>query len=366
MKEGWEYKKLGEFCSEVETIKWADNNDENIYHYIDLSAVDRSSSKITETIAINKKNAPSRAKQIVTEGDILFGTTRPLLKRVCLITDQYEGAICSTGFCVLRPDSRILSKYIYFHLLSDKFYQYINPLQSGANYPSVSDKSVKSYLIPVLPLGEQQRIVEELNLLNGIIEKEKAQLEELDKLAQSIFYDMFGDPKNNDFGWETEHFCNLFLLKSGDGLSAKEFKEGIYPVYGGNGISGYHNNYNKEGEYIIVGRVGVYCGNVRVVSNRFWLTDNAFELIMKKDLFNITFLSSLLNIIDLNQYANHAAQPVISNVVLKGIKIPIPPLSLQKEFADKFSAIETMKAKVLQSLKEAEQLFNSRMDYYFN
>ena len=116
MKEGWEYKKLGEFCSEVDTIKWADHNDENIYHYIDLSAVDRSSSKITETIAINKKNAPSRAKQIVSKGDVLFGTTRPLLKRVCLITDQYEGAICSTGFCVLRPDNRILAEYIFFHL----------------------------------------------------------------------------------------------------------------------------------------------------------------------------------------------------------------------------------------------------------
>jgi type I restriction enzyme S subunit len=67
--------------------------------------------------------------------------------------------------------------------MADKFYAYIEPLQSGAAYPAVTDGIVKSYIIPIPPLSEQQHIVEELDLLSSIIEKKKAQLKELDNLA---------------------------------------------------------------------------------------------------------------------------------------------------------------------------------------
>ena len=120
-------------------------------------------------------------------------------------------------------------------------------------------------------------------------------------------------------------FGDLFKLKSGDGLSSKDFKTGIYPVYGGNGISGYHNSFNMKGCYIIIGRVGVYCGNVRKVEGEFWLTDNAFRLIYKENEQNPFFILYLLNILDLHQYANAAAQPVISNLTLKSIKRTSPP-----------------------------------------
>ena len=96
------------------------------------------------------------------------------------------------------------------------------------------------------------------------------------------------------------------------------------PVYGGNGISGYHNSFNMKGCYIIIGRVGVYCGNVRKVEGEFWLTDNAFRLIYKENEQNPFFILYLLNILDLHQYANAAAQPVISNLTLKSINVPLP------------------------------------------
>ena len=121
-----------------------------------------------------------------------------------------------------------------------------------------------------------------------------------------------------------------------------------------------------DGSYVIIGRVGVYCGNVRNVNGQFWLTDNAFQLIYDKSLQNSVFVTYLLNYLNLHQYANHAAQPVISNTTLKDIDVIFPPLTLQQEFAAKVEAIEQMKAKVRQSLKETEELFNSRMDYYFN
>ena len=241
----------------------------------------------------------------------------------------------------------------------------LSSFASGAAIPHIYFKDYGKCKIDVPPLNEQERIVAELDLLSGIIEKKKEQLKAYDQLAQSIFYTMFGDPITNEKGWESKQLGEVYKLKSGDGLSAKQFIEGQYPVYGGNGISGYHNSFNMNGDYIIIGRVGAYCGNVRYVSGKFWLTDNAFQLIYDEKEQHPVFVKHLLTFLDLHQYANHAAQPVISNITLKEVKVLFPPLSLQQEFAEKVEAIEWQKALIKQSIKETEDLFNSRMDYYF-
>lgn len=243
---------------------------------------------------------------------------------------------------------------------------HLSSFASGAAIPHIYFKDYGKCKIDVPPLSEQERIVSELDLLSGIIEKKKAQLKEYDKLAQSIFYDMFGDPVTNEKGWEVKKLGEVYKLKSGDGLSAKEFIKGDYPVYGGNGISGYHNAYNMDGDFIIIGRVGAYCGNVRFVKGRFWLTDNAFQLFFDNRLQHSIFITYLLSYLDLHKYANHAAQPVISNITLKDINILYPPLPLQQSFASKIEAIERQKALIQQSITETETLFNSRMDYYFD
>ena len=69
--------------------------------------------------------------------------------------------------------------------------------------------SFKKLQIPIPPLAEQERIVEELDLLQGIIEKKKEQLKAYDQLAQSIFYTMFGDPIDNPKGWEVKNMGEL-------------------------------------------------------------------------------------------------------------------------------------------------------------
>ena len=235
----------------------------------------------------------------------------------------------------------------------------------GATIKYISRDKFENLIIPVPPVAEQERIVAELDLLSGIIEKKKEQLKAYDQLAQSIFYTMFGDPIDNPKGWETKKLGQVYKLKSGDGLSAKQFIEGQYPVYGGNGISGYHNSFNMDGDYIIIGRVGAYCGNVRYVSGKFWLTDNAFQLIYDEKEQHPIFIKHLLTVLDLHQYANHAAQPVISNITLKEVKVLFPPLSLQEEFAEKVEAIERQKALVQQSIEETQTMFDYTMDKYF-
>ena len=158
----------------------------------------------------------------------------------------------------------------------------------------------------------------------------------------------------------------VYKLKSGDGLSAKQFVYGPYPVYGGNGISGYHNKYNKDGNYIIIGRVGAYCGNVRYVEGKFWLTDNAFQLFYDSSKQLPVFVTHFLTHLNLHRFANQAAQPVISNITLKDIKVLFPPLPLQQEFASKIEAIERQKSLIQQSIVETQTLFDSRMEHWFN
>ena len=81
-------------------------------------------------------------------------------------------------------------------------------------------------------------------------------------------------------GWEVRRLEDCFKLKSGDGLTSKMMSQGgEYPVFGGNGIAGWHDNFNLSGSNVIIGRVGALCGNVRHMNEHIWLTDNAFRIV---------------------------------------------------------------------------------------
>ena len=194
-KEGWEKKKLGEVCYKSSNIKWNEEKEGKSFHYIDLTSVDRETFSIFDPQIINCSNAPSRAKQIVKSGDIIFATTRPTLKRVCVIPEGYNNQICSTGFCVLRPNSKVLTKWIFYILQEDDFYKYVEPLQNGANYPAVTDKIIRDYYISLPPLSEQQRIVEELDeLAEKVKEIEKLNNKlaaECDAMKQALLRQVF-------------------------------------------------------------------------------------------------------------------------------------------------------------------------------
>ena len=202
MKEGWEYKKLGEVCEKAKNIKWEEHPNQQ-YKYIDLSAVDRLKHRVLSTVSINSTNAPSRAKQIVKDGDVLFATTRPTLKRLVIVDKSLHEQICSTGFCVLRPNKeKIESSWLYYILSDQSFYNYIEPLQKGASYPAVTDMQVKSYLIPIPPLSEQHRIVSYLDSAFAKIDAVAKNAEDALKEAKALFQSALTKMMEPKEGWE--------------------------------------------------------------------------------------------------------------------------------------------------------------------
>ena len=167
---------------------------------------------------------------------------------------------------------------------------------------------------------------------------EKA-LNEAKALFQASLKEML-EPKE---GWEEKKLIKEFSLKSGENLSAKNQVIGPYPVYGGNGITGYHNQYNLSGDQILIGRVGALCGNIHYIKERIWVTDNAFVVNNIGSSWNMFFLSYELEYINLNQYASQTAQPVISNKSMKDVSIFQPPLSVQQSIVE---TLDSLKSKV--------------------
>ena len=124
-----------------------------------------------------------------------------------------------------------------------------------------------------------------------------------------------------------------FKIKSGTQLSASKMISGPYPVYGGNGISGFHNEYIFSKPKVIIGRVGAYCGNVKMSSPNAWITDNALYIHEKYFDYDDRYLVYLLNNLNINRFASQSGQPLISVGRIKDIKIPLPPLPIQKKIA---------------------------------
>ena len=343
MKQGWDIKKIKDICD-----KASSNIAQNKITELDGDYPVFGASGYVQNVDFYHQNTEYIG--IVKDGSGVGRVNKYPAYSSLLGTLQY-----------ILPKEGYDLNYVAYALKSLNLAEYA----SGAAIPHIYFKDYGEETIAVPPREEQERIVAELDCLSGVIEKKREQLRELDALAQSIFYQMFGDPITNEKGWEVKKFEDCYKLASGSGLSAKQIIDGDYPVYGGNGIVGYHQEYNLDGNNIIIGRVGALCGNVRNVVGKAFITDNAFILTKKIENDNV-YLHYLLRIHNLRKYAREAMQPVISNTGLKNINIIITPLTLQQEFADKIEAIEKQKELIKQSIAETEELFNSRMSYYFN
>jgi type I restriction enzyme S subunit len=164
LPKGWMWVNLGDILETVENTK-PSINPENEFIYLDIASIDNSIQKITEPKTYLGKDAPSRARQLVKAGDILFSTVRTYLKNIATVPEIYHNQIASTGFCVIRPYKGISQQFIFLITQNDDFLEPLNQLQRGTSYPAVRDSDVFVQKIPLPPLAEQYRIVAKIEEL---------------------------------------------------------------------------------------------------------------------------------------------------------------------------------------------------------
>ena len=131
----------------------------------------------------------------------------------------------------------------------------------------------------------------------------------------------------------------IIYIQSGDGLTAANMRNGDIPVFGGNGINGYHDQSNVDERTIVIGRVGYYCGSIHVTPAKAWVTDNAFITHFSQRCIDRRFLVLLLNGTNLKEDENATAQPVISGSKIYPIVVGLPPVPEQCRIVAKVDAL---------------------------
>ncbi|NLN03178.1 MAG: hypothetical protein GX174_14945, partial [Lentisphaerae bacterium] len=174
MIEGVEWKTLVSIRSVVEEKEtWNSRQDpRGQVEYLEISGIDNSLGRVIKTKTIPTSNPPSRAKKLIRVGDIVFGTTRPYLKNIAVIPENLDNQVCSTGFCVLRPQTdKVLTEWLFAICRSDLVVEQVTPGQEKHAYPAVSDDAVLDSFIPLPDVSEQRRIVARIEKLTRRVEK---------------------------------------------------------------------------------------------------------------------------------------------------------------------------------------------------
>ena len=212
--------------------------------------------------------------------------------------------------------------------------------------------AVRGKLVPQDPNDEPASVLLER------IQAEKARLIAEEKIKEPKQLPPIGE-KEMPFalprGWVWVRLGEVVRLSSGDALPSYKMEPGKIPVYGGNGIAGYHDKYNVDKQTIVIGRVGFYCGSIHLSPEQAWVTDNAFITHYSKKNIDQNFFVWFLKAADLGQNDNSTAQPVISGRKVYPIPIPLPPLAEQKRIVARLDLLMKFCDELEEKLKRSDE-----------
>ena len=328
------------------------------------------------------------------KGDIFIcmsnGSTQHLGK-VAYVEEDMDYAFGGFMGAIHPNENMAFPKYAYYACISSEYQHFLASIFNGVNINNLKWSDLANLEIPIPPLDKQERIVAELDLLTGIIDKQKSQLKELDNLAQSIFYDMFGDPVENEKGWETKMLKDtvheMFLGPFGSSLKTDCYvskDEAFCMVYEQKHAirktMNVETHYIDKSKYDSLRRFEVHSGDFIMscrgtIGEVFRLPLDApvgiihpslMKIRIKEDVYNPTFFLWFLSKLIKNENTNgNCVQMAITAKELGQRKPVVPPLTLQQSFAQKIQSIESQKAAINRSIAETQKLFDYTMDKYF-
>ncbi|QZX99389.1 restriction endonuclease subunit S [Halobaculum rubrum] len=173
-----------------------------MFEYISLS--EASDGEIEESQTTPVEDAPSRAQRTVQEGDILVGTVRPKQRSHGFVSEEHAEKICSSGFGVLRPGTRLNSRYLLQEVLSNRFFSQMEAYVAGSGYPAVKISDLKKHRVAIPPLPEQRKITTVLYTIDRAIEKTEELVNQTERVKTGLTQDLLKRGINNQQMVETD------------------------------------------------------------------------------------------------------------------------------------------------------------------
>ena len=282
--------------------------------------------------------------------------TRPIAYRV------YGKSWVNNHAHILRTKPGFGQDYIFYSLVHKNILPYIK----GGTRAKLNQNELKQIQIyHPESLDEQLKVSQVLNKVDEVIEKTEAAIDKYQAIKTGIMQDLFTRGidtqtgklrptnkeapelyKESELGWipkewEIASLSEVCGMKSGDGITSKSIDEyGRYPVYGGNGLRGYTANYTHEGSYVLIGRQGALCGNVKRVDGIFYASEHAVVVSVNSDT-NVDWLSYILDSMNLNAYSEASAQPGLAVGKILRLRIRVPQLIEQRMIASVIQSLNT-------------------------
>jgi type I restriction enzyme S subunit len=310
---------------------------------------------------VSASKADALRRNLAHPGDLVF-TQRGTLGQVALIPAhaRYERYVISQSQMKLTPNPDLAdARYLYHFFRLPQSVERLLRHTQATGVPHINLAILKKFEVVLPPLAQQRRIAAILDKADALRAKRRAALAQLDTLTEFIFFDMFGDPATNPHDFPVARLGDLLTLKSGDFLPSAQMRAGSYPVFGGNGLSGFHDEYMFEAPQVVIGRVGVYCGSVHLSPPRTWITDNALYVRDREVALNDEYLYATLRFANLNQYASQSGQPLISTSRIAAVPLLVPPPAVQEDFARRVRRVSELRRCSTEASAGLEEAFRS-------
>lgn len=223
MRKGWEYKKLGEVCDVINGYAFKSSKyTSQGTRIIRITNVQKGYVVDNDPKFYSDEDFKDLFQYSLFEGDLVMSLTGNV-GRVGILQKNMLPAALNQRVACLRVKSKKMQLNYLFHLLNSNLFENA-AIQSarGIAQLNMSTEWLKNYIIPLPPLSTQLAIVSELDKINELIRLKKEQLKDFDNLAQSLFYEMFGDPMENEKGWEVKKLGEIGEFKNGLNFSKDE------------------------------------------------------------------------------------------------------------------------------------------------
>jgi type I restriction enzyme S subunit len=349
----WKEYKLGDLIS-INAKSIDRNYPYRQIDYLDTGSITRG--KIESFQSIDLQHAPSRAKRLVQDNDIIYSTVRPIQRHYGIIKNPKPNLVISTGFAVLSCDERQAdSNFIYYFLTSDEIVNYLDMVAEGSTsaYPSLTLDVIADIDILLPPLPEQKSIASVLSSLDDKIDLLHRQNKTLEALAETLFRQWFVrrpeliEGEEAEEGRETGKLGDYAAVTTGKGLKRNEFiDDGIYPVLGANGEIGRTNNFLTDDRLILTGRVGTL-GRVYISEDKVWISDNV--LIVKPESLFFYPIYFILKRTEFENLNVGSTQPLVTQTDLKNIEFKLPSADILESYEKQCSIyFEKIKQNLIQ------------------